>query len=296
MSSDPIVIAPGPLPDPPEGLGRIAGILAAPDGTPRWPAWMSFAALGGALGAAILGGAIVALIALVFGSDLTDPPPAVNIVSTVFQDLAFIAAALFFARTAGRVTPAAFGLRRVSSFWWAVLWVVVGYLGFIFLSGLWLTAIGADAQDDLPDELGADESTVALVAVMVLVTVVAPIAEEFLFRGFFFPALRTKLGLWWAAALTGVVFGGIHVLGSPVEFLLPLALFGFVLCLVYWRTNSLYPCIALHAFNNSLAFGTSQDWDWQIPLVVLGSFAACAAIVLPLAGRFNRRVGAPAQA
>jgi hypothetical protein len=106
------------------------------------------------------------------------------------------------------------------------------------------------------------------------VAVVAPIAEEFFFRGFFFAALRNWKGLWPAAIITGLVFGGIHVGSAEVALLLPLAFFGFVLCLLRERTGSLFPCIVLHSANNSLAFGVSQHWSWQIPLLFVCALAA----------------------
>ncbi len=49
--------------------------------------------------------------------------------------------------------------------------------------------------------------------------------------------------------------------------------FGVVLALLYWRTGSLWPPIGLHAINNSIAFGVSEDWTWQIPLLALGALA-----------------------
>jgi membrane protease YdiL (CAAX protease family) len=64
----------------------------------------------------------------------------------------------------------------------------------------------------------------------------------------------------------------------------PLAVFGFVLCLLYWRTGSLYPCITLHALNNSLAFGVSQHWTWQIPVLMVAALTLIAAVILPLGG------------
>jgi uncharacterized protein len=114
--------------------------------------------------------------------------------------------------------------------------------------------------------------------------VIAPIAEEFFFRGYFFGALRSWKGVWPAAILTGLVFGAIHVGSAPVPFLVPLAVFGFILCLLYWRTGSLYPCIALHALNNSLAFGVSQHWGWQIPILMVGALTIIGSIILPLGG------------
>ena len=54
----------------------------------------------------------------------------------------------------------------------------------------------------------------------------------------------------------------------PPGLLVPLAVLGFGLCLIYAWTRSLYPCVALHAVNNAIAFGVTQDWTWQIPLLV----------------------------
>ena len=134
---------------------------------------------------------------------------------------------------------------------------------------MWVAILGVNPDDSkLPDELGVNDSTVALLAVAFLVAVVAPIAEEFFFRGFFFGALRNWKGPLPAAILTGLVFGAIHVGSAEAAFLLPLAFFGFTLCLLRERTGSLYPGIALHCVNNSLAFGVSQHWGWQI-LVLL---------------------------
>jgi uncharacterized protein len=56
---------------------------------------------------------------------------------------------------------------------------------------------------------------------------------------------------------------------------------GFVLCLVRWRTGSLYPCIGLHALNNSIAFGVLQDWDWQILPTAAGAFGLIALVLAP---------------
>ena len=98
-----------------------------------------------------------------------------------------------------------------------------------------------------------------MLAVVVLITVVAPLGEELFFRGFFFGALRNWRGPWPAALITGLVFGGIHVGSSPVGYLVPLLIFGVGLCLLYEWTGSLYPAIALHALNNSIALGANLD-------------------------------------
>jgi uncharacterized protein len=73
--------------------------------------------------------------------------------------------------------------------------------------------------------------------------------------------------------------------------LAPLAFFGFALCLLRERTGSLYPCIVLHCANNSLAFGVSQDWGWEIPVLF-----AVSVTLISLAGMVVRARWEPAPA
>jgi membrane protease YdiL (CAAX protease family) len=272
---------PGSPPGEPGALGAGDHEVSAPDDR-RWPAWSAPLALLTAFGVAILAAATVSVVAAIGGADLDDPPAGVGIVATVFQDLALVLTAVWFARRArGRVTPSEFGLRptRVVS---AVGWMLLTWFGFVLFSGLWVSALDIDDKQDLSD-LGVDSGTVALVAVAVLVTVVAPICEEVFFRGFFFTALRGRVGTGIAAVITGLVFGGIHAGSAPIGFLVPLAIFGFGLCLLYRRTGSLYPCIVLHALNNSLALGISEGWDWQVPLLMAGAVATIGFVLRPVA-------------
>jgi membrane protease YdiL (CAAX protease family) len=203
------------------------------------------------------------------------------------QDLCLIAAAILFAGMAGRPLPEQFGLRPTSP-WKALGWMVAAFVTFYAVTLIWVAIVGGNPDDQkLPDELGADRSTIALLAVAFLVSVVAPIAEEFFFRGFFYGALRNWRGVVPAAIITGLVFGAIHAGSADWEFLLPLGVFGFLLCLVRERTGSLYPCIVLHCANNSLAFGVSQDWGWEIPVLFVCALGLIALAALAVRARWT---------
>ena len=127
------------------------------------------------------------------------------------------------------------------------------------------------------------------------VCVVAPVAEELFFRGFIFGALRRwhftiagrDLGTWAAAVVTALLFGLVHAGSASPQYLVPLGIFGFVLCLVRWRTGSLYPCMALHSVNNSLALGIAQlHWNaGEVVALAAGSVTLIGALTLPLADR-----------
>jgi membrane protease YdiL (CAAX protease family) len=271
LSISPPTLAPPDPPEVPEGI-EVRRV-------PQWRPWSSVLALITGLGGALVGGLVVYLVAAIAGASLDNPPPAVDISATFLQDVSFIASAIVFAAMVARPRPWHFGLRE-TRFGPAVGYVIGTYVLFIAVAAAWSAALNLHEQDDVVDKLGASSSTVALVAVAVLVCVVAPIAEEFFFRGYFFGALSNWRGVWPAAVITGLVFGGIHVGSAPVGFLVPLAFFGFLLCLIYDRTRSLYPCMTLHCVNNSIAFGVGEKWDWQIPLVLVASLAVITSTML----------------
>jgi membrane protease YdiL (CAAX protease family) len=289
MSTAPSSIPPPSFdvaPELPEGVER-----RSPPERQRWKPWMAWAALVAAFAGALMGALIIGVIGSAAGSSFTDPSPAVSISATIVQDLSFIGAALLFAGIVARPLPEQFGLRR-TRFWPAVGWIAAAFAAFYVFTLVWVSILGVSPDDTkLPDELGVKDSTFALLAVAFLVSVVAPMAEEFFFRGFFYGALRNWKGPWPAAILTGLVFGAIHVGSAEAAFLLPLGFFGFALCLLRERTGSLYPGIALHCMNNSLAFGVSQHWGWEIPVLF-----ACALALIALVGLAVRARWTPAPA
>jgi membrane protease YdiL (CAAX protease family) len=242
---------------------------------------------------AVVGVGVIALIVELAGVDTVgDTPPGVTIGGTYVQDLALIGSALVLARLLDPpATPGKFGL-RLTPLRPAIGWTLVSWFGFFAFATVWGLALGITEEDDLPDELGVDGSTAALVAVSLLVCVLAPVAEELFFRGFCFTALRRTLGMLPAAALTGIIFGAIHLGGTDIEFIVPLMVFGFFLCLLYVWTASLLPCIVLHALNNALALGVSQDWGAATALAMAAAGVLSALVVLP----FARRAGAPVRA
>jgi uncharacterized protein len=270
-------------------------LSSAPPPPPRpqderaWPPWIAPVGLLTALMVAFLGGLIVSLIVAAFGGELDDLPPGALMIATLIQDIGFIAAAILFAGMTTRVAAEHFGLRptQVGK---AIGLIFAVYIGFVVFAAIWTELVNLDdpAEDQLED-LGVESSDVALAAAALLVCVVAPVVEEFFFRGFFYAALRNWKGVWPAALITGAVFGVIHFGSAEAGALVPLAVLGVGLCLLYQWTDSLYPCIALHALNNSLAFGVAVDWEWQIPLLLFGSLVACAAVTVPVARRWRAR-------
>jgi membrane protease YdiL (CAAX protease family) len=235
---------------------------------------------------AAVAGLLVDLPALAFGVNVTSShvPGGLEIADTVVQDGAFVAAAVFFAGLSGRTVRAwQFGLRPPRTSWkGAAGLVVLLFAAFLVFSLIWGSAFHAE-KDKLLEQLGTGESAGLLVLSAALTCVIAPICEEFLFRGFIFTALRNWHGTWPAAIITGLAFGGVHVGSAPLVDLVPLAGLGFGLCLLYRYTGSLYPCIAAHSLNNSIAFGSLEGWRWpSVIVLLLAAFASIGLIALGL--------------
>jgi len=133
------------------------------------------------------------------------------------------------------------------------------WIGLTALSVLWVEALGLDAEEGqtLTDRLGTDATLEVLILVVIL-TVLGPLSEEFLFRGYIFRALRNWRGVWPAALAASVLFAATHIGWLPIALLVPTALFGIAMCLLYHWTGSLYPCIAGHAINTR--FPSALRW------------------------------------
>jgi hypothetical protein len=240
----------------------------------------------------VFGSVIVASIGAAAGSGTNTP--AVNLVSDLVFDIGFVLTALYFASLKGRPRPEDFGFRRIALSL-GIGAFLAGGISYYVVTAAYQSIVHIHGSDKLPQSLGVGSSTAALVAAGVFVCVVAPIAEEFFFRGFIFGALRRahvkvaghNIGTWLAAIETGILFGIAHTGSASPQYLIPLGFLGFVLCIVRWKTRSLYPCMALHSVNNSIALGYNElHWNGgEIVALVVGAIAVIAAVTLPLASR-----------
>jgi membrane protease YdiL (CAAX protease family) len=285
-------VPPGIVPAPPAPAPGGDGAPPESDLRPV-PAWAPLGAMIAAFVVATFAYVVLAAVISAGGGNVTaGGPPGLVIVATLIQDAALVAAAVWFAaRWAKRLTPASFGLRRVA-LRRAVGWAALAFVAFWILTAIYVSLVGQPDQQELTRDLRDEQSLTALVAYGVLLAFVAPLAEELFFRGFVFGVLRERLGVGWGAITTGVVFGLVHVAGSPIETVGVLVILGVLLCLLYQRTGSLLPCIALHAINNAISFAATKSVPWPgaavIVIVSAGAAVAVAGAVTQRPLRFSR--------
>lgn len=128
---------------------------------------------------------------------------------------------------------------------WSVLLVV-----FILVTVPILESVlhGGEEQGLAPDGWDPDRARPYLVNA-VMIAGVTPVVEELMFRGAGY-SLLARFGTLAAVAVVGVTFGLVHGL---VYGLAALTLFGIGLAWLRAKTESVYPCIAVHCLFNTVA-------------------------------------------
>ena len=228
------------------------------------PVWVPFAVLFAVLIVVNTFGAVIfGILAAADPSieEFDDAPIGFQLGLTLFQDGVFVFGAWIAVRLVlGRTPPEAFGLRRVVNVASAIGWAALVYAGFWIVIVALSQIFGQPDEQSLVEDIKAEDALLVLIAWGVLICVLAPVVEELFFRGFMFTVFAKRMGIAWAALLDGVVFGIGHAPAEPIQ-LVALGAFGVGLCLLYWRTQSIIPCMGLHALNNSITFGVVKDLD-----------------------------------
>jgi membrane protease YdiL (CAAX protease family) len=249
----------------------------ADPGRPNWPPWYGLAALGMALVIAVMASGILLVILKVGGVNVAANSPGVNVGATLIQDVALVGCALWLAAQVTRPRAWQFGLRG-TPFWRGVKWAAIAFAIYFSFQLIYAAAVHPDEKQTTLQDLGAGRGGVVTVIIGILVVGVAPVAEEFFFRGFFYGALRTRFTFLTAALIDGVVFGAVHA-PTGLQAVPPLIALGFAFCLAYEATGSLLPCITLHALNNMIAFGIDKDGSWPVAGAVAGLVIASCVVV-----------------
>ena len=152
-----------------------------------------------------------------------------------------------------------FGLRWEK--WKSVFWIMPAFVFGMMVLGALLVALGW--QSWVTETYGSKPQAAVtlirettdmglLVALAFSAVIVAPIAEEVMFRGYLYPVVKRYSDRWFAALFTGVLFGVIHYnfMSLPM-----LAFMGVVLVVLYEVTGSLWVTIGCHAAFNATSMG-----------------------------------------
>lgn len=144
-----------------------------------------------------------------------------------------------------------------------LMWVVFGGLQ---ISGYveWMESLGVETVQDTVKLLQESKDPLVLGLMGVAAVIVAPLCEEIVFRGYFYPVMKKFAGVWPAAVCSAMVFAAAH---GNLTALLPLFIFGGLLVFIYEKTGSIWAPVAVHfCFNSATVIVQIAARHYDIPL------------------------------
>jgi len=217
------------------------------------PAWV----VAGFVVAQVLVGLVIAGLREV-GVTFGDVNPAIfstAISAIVYVLLLIIVIGLPWVIKKYRTTATELGLNRYPD-WIDLLLAPGGFIVYIILSAIltslamsFLTFIDFNqVQETGFSQLGPQfEYILAFLSLVVI----APVAEEIIFRGYLLGKLRKHVAMWIAVLITSLLFAAVHLSWNVGIDVFALSL---VLCVLRITTKSLWPSILLHMLKNGVAF------------------------------------------
>ena len=131
--------------------------------------------------------------------------------------------------------------------------IILGVACWLFNSGA-LSLIDEaglfSSQFQYMEEVLSPLGSGSVIMSIITIGIVAPFAEEFLFRGIIYNTLKKKISIKWTIIIQAVLFGIFHgnlIQGSYATLL------GIVFGYVTYKTKSLWPAVIIHMVNNLIA-------------------------------------------
>ena len=225
--------------------------------SPPWNWWDIGKALLLIFAGVILMGVTIAGFGLATGHDFSHADKLSSaplfMAATGIYGFVLLAVYLFAVRRAGG-SWAAVGLNGFDWHWLAMapLLTALEFAGIAFINTQLLWRFTGEPFENPQIEAitgGMRLTKMDLFLLLLLVAIIAPVAEELFFRGMLYPLLRQRWGVVLAVVMSALIFGLVHLI--PV--LIPgLVFVGLLLGWVRQRSNSVVPGMIIHALQNGI--------------------------------------------
>jgi membrane protease YdiL (CAAX protease family) len=154
-----------------------------------------------------------------------------------------------------RVTAEEIGLQRLP-LWRDILMAPAGLVVYLVISAVFMLAVTAifpafDPNQHQDTGFSSITEQYQLILAFITLVVIAPVAEEVLFRGYLFGKLRKIVPVWLAIVVTSILFAAIH---GAWNLAIDTFALSVVLCLLRISTGSIWASMLLHMAKNGIAF------------------------------------------
>lgn len=211
--------------------------------------------------------------------------------SVILSASIYIAVIVFYYHRKRRSVRAPYRFDRLSGYQ-ITLGLVMG-IGCVFLSQLILLVSQSTGILNI-DNLESYEQLISSIIgqsptwlILLTIGIVAPIAEELLFRGLVFHMFNRHMNVKIALIIQGLLFGAFHM--NLVQGVYASVL-GIVLGMAYLLTGSLWIPILMHIVNNSVALLLPEAWMTD-PVISMGLMGLLLLVPLGLWLLYRRNDG-----
>lgn len=205
--------------------------------------------------AVLLAGLFTFMVAKGWSKAATPPPVEINqVLSASLQMLSIAVMVAGFLACRGADLMRVFGFARISA-WSAAGWALLFFLAalpiILLINFLTIDYLQGGAEEQQLVLLFKEEARQGryrgIATIGIAAVVLAPVNEEFLFRGFFYGVFKRYLGAAASAVLSAALFAAFHMNLTSIP-----GLFTLALCLTaaYERRGSLLVPMGMHALFN----------------------------------------------
>jgi membrane protease YdiL (CAAX protease family) len=129
-----------------------------------------------------------------------------------------------------------------------LMWFFMGALAFSGWNKWLEESLGIESMQEAVKVFQEVKDPVVIILMAVTAAIVAPMAEEVVFRGYLYPAAKRFCGPAGGIIFSSLVFAAAH---GHVVALVPLFVLAVVLCLLYEFTGSIWACMSVHFLFNA---------------------------------------------
>lgn len=176
--------------------------------------------------------------------------------SIAYRNVVYSVLVIFFGFYVFRKKLSLTALPKMDSSVWMFLRVIPEFILVLALQFLamqfldFLKIAPFSDRENMIDGLLLESSQIEMILVIFFICLIGPIQEEIVFRGYLQTYFVQKWGINWGVCISAVLFSLYH---ADVSSSLSIFLYGLVLGGFKEKFQSLWGCIALHVFNNSLS-------------------------------------------
>jgi membrane protease YdiL (CAAX protease family) len=119
------------------------------------------------------------------------------------------------------------------------------------------------SEEEIMRAFASMHGPVEVIGCLLLIVVLGPIFEEFVFRFFLFNALDRYLPTAAAIVVNGVIFGAVHAVAVDqlISISIPIAVTGSILAYLYAKTRCIWVSVIAHAIFNAVSIAASVAFD-----------------------------------